>query len=208
MHITYIANSRIPTERANGIQVVHTCEALANDGMTVELVVPRRLNSLKEDPYGYYGVQKNFSIRKVPSLDLVWFGKIGFFIQEWTFLVSVFFFLLLSHREGVIYVRGERLARGIIRVVPKRRVFLESHMVPKDFGTYEEAFKKAAGIIVITKYYENELRAKGLKNVLYAPDGVQFPVLTSHCQKAREKLGLPFSKRLLFTRAPICMERS
>ncbi len=198
MHITYIANSRIPTERANGIQVVHTCEALANDGMTVELVVPRRLNSLKEDPYGYYGVQKNFSIRKVPSLDLVWFGKIGFFIQEWTFLVSVFFFLLLSHREGVIYVRGERLARGIIRVVPKRRVFLESHMVPKDFGTYEEAFKKAAGIIVITKYYENELRAKGLKNVLYAPDGVtisSFDIALSK-KEAREKLGLPFSKKI------------
>ena len=124
MHITYIANSRIPTERANGIQIIHTCEALASAGMTVELVVPWRLNPLKEDPYKYYGVQKNFSIRKLPSLDLVWFGKVGFFIQEWTFLVSVFFFLLFSRRKGLIYVRGERLARGILRAAPKRRVFL------------------------------------------------------------------------------------
>ncbi len=196
--IVYIANARIPTERANGIQIVHMCEAFAEAGADVELVVPWRFNPLKEDAYQYYGVKKNFSIRRVPSLDLVGFGKMGFFIQEWTFLISATFFLLLFRKGRMVYVRGERLARGAHAVVPQSSIVLESHMMPRDFDVYENIFRQVRGVVVITKYYEQELRDKGVANVLYAPDAVtihDFDIGVSK-EDARKRLGLPLNKKL------------
>lgn len=200
MRITYIVNARIPTERANGIQIIHTCEALANMGAEVELIVPWRFNSLKENPYKYYGIKENFSIKKLPSFDLLRIGKFGFFIQEWTFIFSAIIFLLISNKKKeIIYVRGERLARGILSIISKRPVFLETHMMPNNFNIYEKTFKKARGIVVVTKYYKKELQDKGFNNVLCAPDGVvisDFDIDISK-QEAREELGLPSEKKLV-----------
>jgi len=200
MRITYIVNARIPTERANGIQIIHTCEALAKTGIEVELVVPWRFNPLKEDPYQYYGVEKNFSIRKLPSLDFIRIGKLGFLIQEWTFILSSILFLLISNKkENVIYVRGERLVRGILSIISKYPIFLETHMIPRTFSVYEKTFKKVNGIVVITKYYENELRNKGFNSVLCAPDGVTISDFNIAISKrdACEKLGLPLGGKIV-----------
>ncbi|HRY62339.1 MAG TPA: hypothetical protein P5056_01035 [Candidatus Paceibacterota bacterium] len=62
MKISYLANIRIPTDRAHGIQIMKTCEALSSQGVVVELVVPSRKNSIKEDPFSYYQVKENFKI--------------------------------------------------------------------------------------------------------------------------------------------------
>ena len=79
--LLYIANIRLPTEKAHGIQIMKMCEAFAHEGVNVELVVPRRFNVIKEDPFAYYGVGKNFTTTRIPSFDLIAFGKIGFFVQ-------------------------------------------------------------------------------------------------------------------------------
>ena len=62
MKIYYIANARMPTEKAHGIQIIYMCKAFADAGMDVELVIPRRLNPIKDDPFDYYGVKRNFRI--------------------------------------------------------------------------------------------------------------------------------------------------
>ena len=77
MKIAYIQNVRIPTERAHGIQIMKMCEALARLGHDVELIVPRRSNLLKENPFNYYGIRKTFKIRKLPCLDLIPLNKYG-----------------------------------------------------------------------------------------------------------------------------------
>ncbi|MGH9461192.1 MAG: glycosyltransferase, partial [Vicinamibacteria bacterium] len=41
MNVLYLADIRFPMERANGIQTIETCHALARDGIGVELVVRR-----------------------------------------------------------------------------------------------------------------------------------------------------------------------
>ncbi|MCH7883412.1 hypothetical protein IIA95_03290, partial [Patescibacteria group bacterium] len=78
MKLIYIANARIPTEKAHGIQIMKTCEAFADNGAEIELVVPWRFNPIKNDPFEYYDVKRVFKIVKIPSLDLTAFGKIGF----------------------------------------------------------------------------------------------------------------------------------
>ena len=85
MKILYIANIRLPTEKAHGIQIMKMCEAFADIGHKVELIVPWRFNFIKIEPFEYYGVKKNFKITKLPSLDLVWLGRIGFWAQSFTF---------------------------------------------------------------------------------------------------------------------------
>jgi len=53
MKIIYIANIRIPTEKAHGIQIVKMCEAFSNQKLKVELVLPWRFNKIKEDIFNF-----------------------------------------------------------------------------------------------------------------------------------------------------------
>jgi glycosyltransferase involved in cell wall biosynthesis len=54
--ILYLADIRFPLERANGIQTMETCHALAERGHRVELVVRPDTHSPPRDPFDYYGL--------------------------------------------------------------------------------------------------------------------------------------------------------
>ncbi len=58
--LTYISNSRIPTKFAYGVQIMKMCEEFANQGIEVELILPARWQKIKEDPFKFYGVKKEF----------------------------------------------------------------------------------------------------------------------------------------------------
>ena len=51
--LIYIANARIPTEKAHGIQIMKMCEAFAGLGVDVEIIVPKRSVKalINEDPF-------------------------------------------------------------------------------------------------------------------------------------------------------------
>src|SRR3989338_7774332 len=97
MKIIYLANARIPTEKAHGLQIMKMCEAFSllktenrKSKIEVGLIAPRRFNKIKQSPFKYYDVQPIFKITKLPCLDLTFFGfgRAGFFIQIFTFLIS------------------------------------------------------------------------------------------------------------------------
>ena len=54
--LLYIANLRLPTEKAYGIQIVKMCEAFGLQGIDVTLLHPLRNNHVKEDIFSYYPV--------------------------------------------------------------------------------------------------------------------------------------------------------
>lgn len=56
MRILYFADIRFPLERANGIQTMETCHALAMRGHEVRLVVRPDTQSPARDPFEYYGL--------------------------------------------------------------------------------------------------------------------------------------------------------
>ncbi len=56
MRILYFADIRFPLERANGIQTMETCHALAMRGHEVRLVVRPDTHAPARDPFDYYGV--------------------------------------------------------------------------------------------------------------------------------------------------------
>ena len=63
MRILYFADIRFPLERANGIQTMETCYALAERGHDVTLAVRPDTHSPARDPFEYYGLAKNHRLR-------------------------------------------------------------------------------------------------------------------------------------------------
>ncbi len=58
MRILYFADIRFPLERANGIQTMETCYALAERGHEVRLVVKRDTQDPPRDPFEFYGLPR------------------------------------------------------------------------------------------------------------------------------------------------------
>lgn len=56
MTILYFADIRLPLERANGIQTMETCHALARRGHVVTLVVRPDTHAPARDPFSFYGL--------------------------------------------------------------------------------------------------------------------------------------------------------
>lgn len=74
MKLCYLANARIPTSKAYGLQIFQNCEAFARNGATVTLYVPHRGNTAKmrriTDPWAHYGVAREFPIHRVRCFDV------------------------------------------------------------------------------------------------------------------------------------------
>ena len=200
MKLIYIANIRVPTEKAHGIQIMKMCEAFSNQGLKLKLVLPWRFNKIKKDVFDFYGVKRNFKIKKVFSLDLIFLRipKFGFWIQSLTFSISAFIYLIFK-KTDIIYSRDPFILYLISFF--KKNFVLELHYIPKNSFLYNRVFKKSKNIIVITKNLKNELIKKGIleNKILIAPDGVDLEKFDINISKeeAREKLNLPLDKKIV-----------
>ena len=198
MKIIYIANARIPTEKAHGIQIMKMCEAFANAGNEVELVVPRRLNYIKENPFEYYGVKENFKIIKLPTLDLIIFGKVGFWIQSLNFAKFATIYTLFK-KSDIIYSRDE-LPLFLLSFF-KKNIIWEVHM-PRDNFISRILIKRIQKIVTISQglkdFYIKKFKINPNK-ILVAHDGVDlknFPIEIDR-EKERERLALTKEKPII-----------
>src|SRR3989344_4806529 len=69
--IYYISTLRLPTEKAYGVNMVKTCEALGQQGIEVKLITPRFRHLAKESVYEYYGAKRTFTLILFPFIDVV-----------------------------------------------------------------------------------------------------------------------------------------
>lgn len=124
--ILYIANARIPTEKAHGLQIIRMCEAFVKKGAEVTLLVPKRKNFIQENAFNYYGVnpKSKFNVVKLPILDTIKFGKLGFlFITlQFAFLSKIY---SLFRKYDLVFTRDEFIASSQILI--GKKVFWESH---------------------------------------------------------------------------------
>ena len=105
MNLIYLANIRMPTERAHGVQIIKMCEAFARAGEKVTLIVPARHTHLTEDPFVYYGVEKIFTIVYVPVWDTVAWGRLGFWFESIGFALRAA--RAARSYDGLVYGRDE-----------------------------------------------------------------------------------------------------
>lgn len=201
--LIYIANLRLPTEKAYGIQIAQMCKAIASLGVGVTLIFPYRKNLfVKENIYSYYSVKNNFTTKRLWAPDFYFAGKldkISFYIKN--FISAVFLsFSVLFQRADFVYSRDE-LPLFLLSFFRKNLIY-EAHRFSKSKKLFYWRFKnKNFKIIVITKHLKDEFIKIGFdpRSVLVAHDGVDFDQfnITQNKSDCRNRLNLPKDKKIV-----------
>jgi len=134
MDLVYVANSVVPSRAANSMQVMNMCEAFADNGHDVTLLVPDRDAELSDvdDVHDYYDVAPTFEIRKCTRPNLSSAG---------TFLVNYWIGREAAAMDPDLVFGRSVVACYFASLTGARTVF-ESHSPMREsrFGWLEEAF--------------------------------------------------------------------
>lgn len=197
MKIAYIANIRIPTEKAHGLQIVKTCEALASAGEEVVLVVPRRRNVLKADPFSFYQIRSNFKIIKVSCIDIVNWGRAGFWLESISFGLAVLI-RTWSWSDVIFFSRDELIL--FLLAIKKRKLFWEVHD-GRSNQLIKGTLSQLKGVVAITSSLKKYYQDKGFpeNKIIISSDAVDLNEfsLTISQEEARHRLNLPIDKKLI-----------
>ncbi|MDD5110217.1 MAG: glycosyltransferase [Patescibacteria group bacterium] len=177
MKLIYLANIRLPTEKAHGYQIMQTCAEFARQGVDVTLVVPERKNITLQgaDAFAYYGIKQKFPIVRLPVVD--WVGKwrtvvgpLGFWIETWTFANAAKNYLRKNISDWV-YSRDELVLKLIGKL--RRPVAVELHALPT--AKYQPVLSRSKIIVVISRAISEALALQGVDRgkIVVAPDAVQ-----------------------------------
>ncbi len=202
MKYYYVANARMPNEKAHGIQIAKMCEAFIQEGVDLELVVPSRAvcdQSLME----YYGLRVDVPVTYLHVPHTYLWGKAGYIFASILFMLAYLAYL------GGKRVRGEQFMVYTIDMdsfssaaihllgvpyVSEMHVGRPSHLASRFF------FKHISRIIAITTgVKESLMRTFSLSESKFSiePNGVDLDLFTPTLQKdARRILGLPEQEKI------------
>jgi glycosyltransferase involved in cell wall biosynthesis len=199
MEIYYVANARIPTEKAHGLQTMQMAAAFVRQGIGVELIVARRDTALSADPFVWYGIKEKFLITWLPILDLASWGiripRISAPLQNGTFALSVWWHLLRKPRRPVF--TRDVFAGFLLSFT--HRVTLELHTFPGSFSwLHRWLYRRSHHVVVLTDQLRQRYIAAGVPadRITVAADGVDIQQFQSEESSAasRTALGLPTDK--------------
>jgi glycosyltransferase involved in cell wall biosynthesis len=195
MRILYLADIRFPLERANGIQSMETCHALARRGHAVTMIVRPDTHAPPRDPYEFYGVERlpTLRIELAPTAPVAAARRAAY--------MSYAIGRAVGHaRHDLIFTRDLGIAAMLVRLPRSVRPTLvyEAHGIAADvaaslpslLGTAPEpsaaklrrlarrdrrVWNDAEGYVTITSGLATELtRRYGTRaNVTVIPDGVR-----------------------------------
>jgi glycosyltransferase involved in cell wall biosynthesis len=205
--VIYLADTRLPTEKAHGWQIVKMCEAFAAAGADVELRHPRRT---QEDPalaeatvFAYYGVPETFRVRAIRGPDVVALeprlpeGVSRTMIQGWSGAWELATTLSArSARPDLIYTRDLGVAVAAARL--GLRVAYEVHQLPGPRTRRAirwVASRPSLRIVALTPFVRDAFVADGFDPARVAVEGdavdpAPFRDLPA-ASEARARLGLP-----------------
>jgi glycosyltransferase involved in cell wall biosynthesis len=200
--LTYIANLRLPTEKAYGIQIAKMCEAFADNGAEVNLIFPLRKNPhIKEDIHSYYSIKNNFKTKRIWAPDFYFPGRLDVIsVLIKSFISAVFLSAYaLSVKSEVIYSRDELLL--FLLSFFKKNLTFEAHNLSKSRNVFYRRFKKInLKVVVITKRLKEDFVKIGFspENILVVPDGVDLDEFNIDVSKedARNKVGLSLNAQI------------
>jgi len=187
--LLYISLMRLPTEKAHGLQIMQNCEAFAEAGCDVTLWVARRWNTREmravADPFSYYGVRANFSLRRIPCIDVFPLfpsdgagARLAFYLLLASYAL-VATLLLMFTRADIYYSRDEVILALLSRLKPPRSLAYEAHQFPvsrRGASLQRRAVSGVGGIIAITPQLRADLisqRAAEPARAIVAHDGIR-----------------------------------
>ncbi|MBD3307232.1 glycosyltransferase, partial [candidate division KSB3 bacterium] len=225
MKLLYIANARIPTEKAHGVQIIKMGEVFQRLGVQVELLVPFRVQSERmkqvQNLWTHYAVETPFAIRRLPAPDTIRLpgripGKIRALLYQLQSLIFSLLALLVTlfQRDSVYYTRHVQplLVLCLTRWLHRKPIYFEAHELhgkPDGSGLRPVVYRavmgwmlrQVDGMIVITHGLKRLYAGMGLdeRKILVAPDGIESKRLHDVPDKfaARQHLQLPLEKKIL-----------
>lgn len=201
MKITYIANARLPTHKAHGLQIAKTCEALVHAGVKLTLVLPRRRNSITASITKHYHLTSPINSKKIWCLDYLQIHPHLFFyyLQSLTFYFSVFVYLL-KHQSLTIYTRDWPTAL-FVPSLKNHRLAVELHQLPTTLigrGLLRLALFRSTHIVTTNPLLSQDtqiLTKKPIHTIPNAVDPSNYQLQTSP-KTLRKLLKLPSDKFL------------
>ncbi len=194
MKMLYIANARMPTEKAHGLTIVKSCEAFAKAGVDVTLVVPARHTDVRGDVFSVYAIERLFRVMKLPVIDALWWSgsRAAFVVEVMSFYTSVFLFMFFQSRANVVYTRDAPLC---LLSWLGFRVVHEGHMIPARRALFFWLMRRAERVVVISHALAHEYMQAGFaqSDILVAPSGVDLDIFKKESSQsdARRELRLP-----------------
>lgn len=197
MKLIYLANLRLPTEKAYGIQIAKMCEAFVDNSLEVLLIYPHRKNpATNKDIFDYYSIKNNFVAKEVKSIDFYLPGfldKIAFLIKNY-FSAKVLINEALKEGADIYYTRDELVAYLLSK--KNKNVIFECHKFSNKRKAFYSHFKKInLKIVAISDGLKEDLVKFGIKdsNILVARDGVDLkefnmPTNTEERKEKQKKL--------------------
>ena len=197
MRIRYFADIRFPLERANGVQTMETCHALARRGHEVRLVVRPDTATPPRDPWAFYGLPRlpALTIERVSAPASPPGRRVAYVMHSvWR--------ALGRSRADAILTRDLMIASLLLRLPPAARppVVYESHGfapsvgedLPKMLSTAaglsarkrrrleareRVVWSRADGYITITAALARELEGRfgSRRRLAIVPDGARIP---------------------------------
>ncbi len=195
MKIAYVADIRLPTEKAHGLQIMEMCQAFARNGHEVRLIVPRRRNPLQATPWEFYKMEPSFTIVQVPIVDFIWYDKVFGRFALWLNLPQFWFKaarIVRAFNPDVVYARDPWFSV----LDPRARYVFEAHNFPERVtGIHRWLWKRAARVVAVTEGLRRAFVAAGVPEAKTetSHDGVdasKFETKETRAE-ARAKLGLP-----------------
>lgn len=212
--LIYIANARLPTEKAHGYQICKMCEAFAQNGVAVLLMHPRRYQCLTQlhgqSVFDYYGIAPVFEVRSLGNWDVVRFGHL---ISSQLFTVIFFIHALLwglyaalvaSRQKAQLYYTRESYVAFWLTLLGLPTIY-EVHAVPKRMQRSllcrlirQKALQRA---IALTSFIKKQLVEMGLsaEKAIVQPDAVDLSLFADlpDKQACRKRLGLPLERPII-----------
>src|SRR3989339_293279 len=206
MRVIYLANIRIPTEKAHGQQIMTMCYNFAKKNIPLKLLIPTKFNKNFKytDPFTYYKVGNIFKLKKIFTIDPRFFlylpGNLYLKVQAFFFMISLMiYFLFHPLKNNIIYTRDEYLLPFLLKF--SKNIIWEGHYLPKRMSFFKKYFTQCRKIVVLTAEIKKELISFGINGnkILVSPDAVDLDIFDIDIDKfeARDILGLPKDKILL-----------
>jgi glycosyltransferase involved in cell wall biosynthesis len=196
LNIVYFADVRFPLERANGIQTMETCWALAARGHEVDLVARDDRHRPPRDPFAYYGLAplRQLVVHHVPMAR----SRLPPSLDRFEYLFAAAGNVFFGAPLDIVITRDLGVASLLLRLNRDVPLVYESHgyapdvaaALPKMLSTatppsrakinrlaHREArvWRDAAGYVTITAGLADELRRRfgDRERLAVVPDGVR-----------------------------------
>lgn len=197
MKLYYIANARMPSEKAHGIQIAKMCEAFIEEGVDVRLVVPSRRTS-PESVQEYYRLRVPVPTTRLLVPDLYLYGTVGYRISSALFMlehVAYLWWKRLTGERFVAYTVDLDNFSSSALPLAGAPLFTEMHGGKPVTLAQRILFRAARGVIAINPIIVEELKGKFASSkarYLVEPNGVDAADFAPmEKSEARKALGLP-----------------